>query len=79
VLRGNQIRNNDFGVLVGSDNLPAETIRAEFFNNVFSSSDNCGLWIDADERITILGSGNRFEERPGRAICGATNKVPPGF
>jgi hypothetical protein len=79
VLRGNQIRNNDFGVLVGSDNLPAETIRAEFFNNVFSSSDNCGLWIDADERITILGSGNRFEERAGRAICGATNKVPPGF
>ncbi len=79
VLRGNQIRNNDWGVLVGDANLPAETVKAEFFNNVFSNSDNCGLWIDADERITITGSGNRFEERSGRAICGATGKVPPGF
>ncbi len=79
VLRRNRIRNNDWGVMVGDTNIPLEFIEAEFIENVFSMNDQCGLWIDEDETITISGSGNRFEERPGRGICGAIEKIPEGF
>jgi hypothetical protein len=79
VLRGNQIKNNDWGVMVGDRDIPLEFIEAEFVENVFSMNDQCGLWVDEDETITILGSGNRFEERPGQDICGAVEKIPEGF
>jgi nitrous oxidase accessory protein NosD len=78
VLRGNTIRNNAWGVGVGSHANMRETIQAEFYNNTITRSDSCGLWIDEDEGIKILGSGNTITNN-GQNICGATGKVPPGF
>ena len=78
-LTSNEIRNNGWGVAVGNPGISFEKMRVAFFNNRFASNNQCGLWIDEDPQIVISGSGNLFAERPGRAICGATSKVPSGF
>jgi len=80
--RGNQIRRNDWGVIIGISSLIGETVQAEFFNNTVTQSTNCGIFISNDEEIVIRGSGNTITgngRAPSWNICGATNKVPPGF
>lgn len=81
-LRGNQIRRNSWGVIIGISSLIGETVQAEFFNNTITQNTNCGVFISRDEGITIRGSGNTITgngRAPSWNICGATGKVPPGF
>lgn len=77
-LRENEISANNFGVVIGFRRVANEAIQAEFVQNTMSDHQQCALFIDSDPGIRILGSGNRFSNNV-RNICGATEKIPPGF
>jgi parallel beta-helix repeat protein len=80
ILRENTItRNREWGVIMGFQEVPNETMQAEFIGNEISGHRRCGLYIDFDEGIQVRGSGNRLINNQGGNICGATQKVPPGF
>lgn len=81
ILQGNTItKNKSHGVNIGYSGASGETVQAEFWDNVINDNGGCGLSIDDDPGIRIMGKGNETRGNTYDGICGpGAGKVPYDF
>lgn len=79
VLKSIIMANGENGIRLGASPNQPDVIIAEIQENAIQNNRGCGVWVDAEKEITVMGGGNQISGNASGDLCPPTFPWPKDF